>query len=166
MSRIEEHYDILNRAARRGQEPLLSLPRTARKDNPFRQAQIAAVAAKRAEIKKQGEIYTNAKAHPELCPPVGAAVYFRNSYGLKIKVTVAMVMNGLPGTITTLFPIEEQPEHLRDPELLAHYAKLEDIRSNWTRWPDENLWREWQKIREQHLENIRDYASAGKVFKV
>lgn len=153
MTKIAEHYDIINRAARKGQPALLSLPRVALKDNPRRQLGKIIADERRAKIVEQGAIYKIARESPELCPPIGTSIFFKNEYGLKIRVTVKMILNGLPGTVTELFPIEDQPEHLRDPDLLKHYEQLYQIRPNWTRWADESAWYAWQEIKEQHKEN-------------
>jgi hypothetical protein len=88
----------------------------------------------RETIDIERRAFAYARTHPELCWPVGKKMYYRNRYGVKLICTVDIVMNGLPGTIDTLAPMEEQPAHLRSPELLT--AHVNQHRLNFVCWPD------------------------------
>lgn len=144
--KTEVKYDILSMAKGKGQSALLELPRAKRKDRPK-----AAVVDELRKlhrstvVQSEADMYAYTLAHPELCPPVGTIIQLRNEYGVKAKVTVDMVLRGLPGTILELLPAAEQPEHLRDPVFLEAQAKGAG-RPGWTQWADTRAWKDWQKI--------------------
>lgn len=83
-----------------------------------------------------GKAYPYAEKHPELCPPIGTVIRYRNKYGVVAIGTVRFVMNGLPGIERKPAPMEEQPPHLRDAELIAQHFKTAGMRLGWTMWPD------------------------------
>ncbi len=138
-------YDIQNQAKVKGQGVLVELPRVSGKDNPLRVKRVEFFEKRRELVAEGGKVFAYAKEHPELCPPMGTVLYMRNEYGVKAKLTVTFVSNGMPGTMAEILPIAEQPEHLRDEALLArHTAGIG--RSGWTSWADEHAWRMWQDL--------------------
>lgn len=145
-ARFQTKYDILTRMKQRGQNVLIELPRTQRKDRPHTH-QIALVGKQHREaVAKEGGFYDYAKEHPELCPPVGTVIQIRSQYGVRAKLTVTMILGGLPGTIFELLPLSEQPEHLRNEALLAKHV-MDCGRPGWTSWADSHAWRLWQEIK-------------------
>ena len=99
------------------------------------------------EIQKEADLYEFANKHPELCPPIGASLVYISEYGVKKRVTVTMVLGGMPGTKEELLPLSEQPEHLqKSPELWA--VQTASIRrEKWSCWTDTDFYKDWQKIK-------------------
>ena len=141
--KTEDRYDILNRAKNRGQGALLELPRVSRKDNPKSKLSDEICRQRRAKIQEESNLYKYALAHPDLCPPVGTEFLLCNQYGIKAKVIVKMVLNGLPGTEFELLPLSEQPEHLRDRDMIAKHIR--DQKLGFTCWADTRIWEMYQK---------------------
>ena len=91
------------------------------------------------------KMYAFADEHPELCPPVGSYLYYRSQYGVKIKVTVKVIIHDKPGTQVEILPMSEQPEYLRQPELLAQHTR--GLRPSWVRWADMGFYEDWNKLK-------------------
>lgn len=138
-------YDILNVAKSKGQPALIELPRISRKDQPRSRVR-AELAKQRIQevIDDEGKFYDYTLEHPELCPPVGTVFYIQNQYGVKAKLTVKMVFRGLPGTSFELLPMSEQPEHLRDSQILTEHIGRAG-RPGWVQWADRDAWERYQR---------------------
>lgn len=136
-------YDTLNMAARKGQPALMELPRVELKDNAKRLDRVKIVNEHRETVQEQGIIYKYAKEHPELCPPIGAKLLCNDSYGIKFKLVVEGMIEGLPATRFELFPMAEQPEHLRDMNLITIHEPLARW-PHWLMWSDTYAWQNYQ----------------------
>ena len=121
---------------------LLEVQKLPNKDNPKYLEFDARVEAYRENLK--GKIYDFALEHPELCPPIGTVFYLQNEYGVKAKLTVKMVLRGLPGTEAELLPMTEQLEHLRDSDILAEHMQ-ELGQPGFTHWANTFTWELWQR---------------------
>lgn len=88
--------------------------------------------------------YDYALEHPELCPPVGTEFQVCNQYGVRAKIIVKTVIRGLPGTLEEILPASEQPEHLRDSQILAVHTKGLG-QPGWVQWADVNTWNLYQQ---------------------
>jgi len=143
--KTQAKYDILNRAKCKGQGILLELPSAPLKYRPRSKVKHELVKQHREEIVQgEGAFYDYTKEHPELCPPMGTVFYIKNQYGVKAKLTVKLVLNGLPGTEFELLPFSEQPKHLHNPLFLAEQIGGGHW-SNWVNWPDGYAWELYQE---------------------
>lgn len=159
--RTEVKYDIFNIAKRRGQEALIELPRVGRKDNPSIRLKAKDLERiKRGEnVKKEAEVYEYAREHPDLCPHVGTVIKIRNQYGVRAKLTVKMVLGGLPATEFELLPMSEQPERLQDSAILAKHA-AGCGRPGWVQWADRDAWERYQQLQGRSLRPWEDEVMA------